>query len=173
MHFIKYFAIFVLLTVQYSFQESSSSSESLSSSEEQQLEVTNPIEISSTIDEVPVDTDKRKKFFFKSLGDSIKEKSKKFKDNLKHKFSEDNIKNELKNTNKLLGETLKKGKNKLKDSAKNMKKNLAKFFKGKTFSKSGSDENDTRLKRSIITKIRKVAKNAVVSKAKKALKKLF
>uniref|UniRef100_A0A0N5B1X8 DUF148 domain-containing protein n=1 Tax=Strongyloides papillosus TaxID=174720 RepID=A0A0N5B1X8_STREA len=155
MHFIKYLTIFVLLAVQYSFQESSSSSEN--SSAEELIYQASPVEeatLSNAFE--PIEVKKPKTDFFENIRNGVKEKSRKLSKVLKNTFDKENMKDKLEKTNEKMKKSLEKSKQKLKEIAGRTNKGVKKFFGKLPFGKSNLKENDIRNKRSILTKTNEV-----------------
>uniref|UniRef100_A0A0K0F1L3 SXP/RAL-2 family protein Ani s 5-like cation-binding domain-containing protein n=1 Tax=Strongyloides venezuelensis TaxID=75913 RepID=A0A0K0F1L3_STRVS len=177
MHFIKYFAIFVLLAVQYSFQDTSVSSEnSVSSSEEKRVDVGTSKEIPSTNVMPSVGAENARLSFYSKLKNGIKKQNQKTKNFFKTNINKENMKNKLtklKDKIDTFGTTIKVKFANLKDKTS---RKLNNFFKKNKSDKSSLSENDTRVKRSFIKKVAKATKNAIVEGAKKGsvlFKKLF
>uniref|UniRef100_A0A0N5BPU3 DUF148 domain-containing protein n=1 Tax=Strongyloides papillosus TaxID=174720 RepID=A0A0N5BPU3_STREA len=176
MHFIKYLTIFVLLAVQYSFQDTSSSESSLSSSEENELEFAKSQEMPLPNDVTLVNDVKPKKSLVKKLKDNIKKQKESVKSALKSKLDKANIKKGLEKTKEKVSDTFEKGTKTLEKAFGKMKKGLNTLLKKKNSGKFDSSENDIRKKRSIVGKVINGFKNVAskgTKKVKEALRKLF
>uniref|UniRef100_A0A0N5C1E6 DUF148 domain-containing protein n=1 Tax=Strongyloides papillosus TaxID=174720 RepID=A0A0N5C1E6_STREA len=176
MHFIKYLTIFVLLAVQYSFQESSLSSESLSSSSEEHVENNNLQDLPLPNSIGLVGGEKEKLSLVDKIKGGLKKQKQKAKKFLMNVTNKENVKNEVGKIKDKMTSSLKKSKAKfenLKDKASSKFKKLLRKSKS---DESGLNENDTREKRSFVGKVGKGARNAIVGGVKKAkalLRKLF
>uniref|UniRef100_A0A0K0F1L5 Uncharacterized protein n=1 Tax=Strongyloides venezuelensis TaxID=75913 RepID=A0A0K0F1L5_STRVS len=176
MHFIKYFAIFVLLAVQYSFQDTSSSESSLSSSEENELDFAKSQEMPLPYDFVINNDAKQKKGLMSKILHNVKKQTERATNSVKSKFNKDNIMKKLGKTKNKLSGTFKKGKESLGKVFGKMSQNFSKLSKKKNSGKNDSNENETRLKRSLLKRTAKKIKKVVSKGAKKTknlLKKLF
>uniref|UniRef100_A0A0K0F1L4 Uncharacterized protein n=1 Tax=Strongyloides venezuelensis TaxID=75913 RepID=A0A0K0F1L4_STRVS len=176
MHFIKYFAIFVLLAVQYSFQDTSSSGSSISSSEENELDFAESQEMPLPKDFVITNDAKPKQSLTKRLFNKVKKQTERATNSFKSKFTKDHFKKGLKKTKDKLSGTLKKGKKNIGKAFGKMTEGFNKLLKKKSSGRSDLDENETRLKRSFFGKTVKKLKTVAskgTKKTKKLLEKLF
>uniref|UniRef100_A0A0N5CAE7 DUF148 domain-containing protein n=1 Tax=Strongyloides papillosus TaxID=174720 RepID=A0A0N5CAE7_STREA len=172
MYFTKYFAIFVILAVQYSFQDSSSSESLSSSSEERQL-------VDGSLNEMSLpdaNVEKQKKGILGKIRSGIKEKTKSAKYILKKQLGKENLKNKFNEVKEKLDNSLKKDKKKIEKTFKNLKERVSGLLRKKLSAKSDLNENETRLKRSFLGKAGKGAKRLLdkgASNTRALLEKLF